>query len=64
MTCMPSLRYVATAFAKSGLSESFIYFNDDVFLGSDVTPDDFYTKSQGQKVADFYLPLMGRYHKF
>lgn len=32
------------------LSEYFIYFNDDVFLGNYIYPDDFYTKSQGYKI--------------
>jgi len=27
----------------SGLSEYFVYFNDDVFIGREVLPDDFYT---------------------
>ena len=31
------------------LSNRFIYFNDDVFLGSPVWPDDFFT-TQGQKI--------------
>ena len=33
-----------------GLSDKFIYLNDDVMLGKDVWPDDFYTHSTGQKV--------------
>jgi len=33
-----------------GLSNRFIYFNDDVFLGSDTWPDDFFTHASGQKV--------------
>ena len=32
------------------LSRKFIYFNDDVFLGAPVYPDDFVTRSGGQKV--------------
>lgn len=32
------------------LSEYFIYFNDDVFLGNYIYPDDFYTKSRGYKI--------------
>ena len=32
-----------------GLSNRFIYFNDDVFLGAPTMPDDFFT-SVGQKV--------------
>ena len=39
------------------LSNRFIYFNDDVFLGSPVFPDDFFT-AQGQKV---YLAWDVRY---
>ncbi|KJE88467.1 N-acetylglucosamine-1-phosphate transferase [Capsaspora owczarzaki ATCC 30864] len=33
-----------------GLSDKFIYLNDDVMFGSDVWPDDFYTHANGQKV--------------
>lgn len=33
-----------------GLSEKFIYMNDDVMFGQIVWPDDFYTHSRGQKV--------------
>jgi len=33
-----------------GLARRFIYFNDDVLLGAPVFPDDFLTKSGGQKV--------------
>lgn len=33
-----------------GLSSRFVYFNDDVLLGSDVWPDDFFTRAGGQKV--------------
>ena len=33
-----------------GLSNRFIYFNDDVFLGNPVWPDDFATRANGQKV--------------
>jgi len=33
-----------------GLAKKFIYFNDDVMLGSPVAPDDFYTLGQGQKI--------------
>lgn len=33
-----------------GLSQKFIYLNDDVMFGRDVWPDDFYTHSKGQKV--------------
>ena len=33
-----------------GISKRFVYFNDDVLLGSDVWPDDFWTRSKGQKV--------------
>ncbi|KAM7056418.1 N-acetylglucosamine-1-phosphotransferase subunits alpha/beta isoform 3-T3 [Acridotheres tristis] len=34
----------------SGLSQKFIYLNDDVMFGKDVWPDDFYSHSKGQKV--------------
>ncbi|XP_022082815.1 N-acetylglucosamine-1-phosphotransferase subunits alpha/beta-like isoform X2 [Acanthaster planci] len=33
-----------------GLSDKFIYLNDDTMFGVPVWPDDFYTHSQGQKV--------------
>lgn len=33
-----------------GLSDKFIYMNDDVMFGKEVWPDDFYTYSSGQKV--------------
>lgn len=33
-----------------GLSDKFIYMNDDVMFGREVWPDDFYTYSNGQKV--------------
>ncbi|XP_076114277.1 N-acetylglucosamine-1-phosphotransferase subunits alpha/beta-like [Mytilus galloprovincialis] len=33
-----------------GLSQKFIYMNDDVMFGKDVWPDDFYTYSDGYKV--------------
>jgi UDP-N-acetylglucosamine-lysosomal-enzyme len=35
-----------------GLSDKFIYMNDDVMFGSDVWPDDFYTHALGQKVEN------------
>ncbi|CAM4487112.1 N-acetylglucosamine-1-phosphotransferase subunits alpha/beta isoform X2 [Lepidochelys kempii] len=34
----------------AGLSQKFIYLNDDVMFGKDVWPDDFYSHSKGQKV--------------
>ena len=34
-----------------GLSDKFIYLNDDVMFGKEVWPDDFYTHSHGQKVG-------------
>lgn len=37
-----------------GLSDNFIYLNDDVMFGEEVWPEDFFTNQQGQKV---------RYHK-
>jgi len=33
-----------------GLSQKFIYMNDDVMFGKEVWPDDFYTYSDGYKV--------------
>ncbi|XP_067931267.1 N-acetylglucosamine-1-phosphotransferase subunits alpha/beta-like [Watersipora subatra] len=33
-----------------GLSDKFLYLNDDVMFGAQVWPDDFYTHSKGQKV--------------
>ena len=33
-----------------GLSQRFLYFNDDVFLGKEVWPEDFYTEHEGFKV--------------
>jgi len=33
-----------------GLSDKFIYLNDDVMFGNNVLPEDFYTHSDGQKV--------------
>lgn len=36
---------------QPGLSEHFLYLNDDVMFGEPVWPDDFYTESRGQKVV-------------
>ncbi|XP_054648156.1 N-acetylglucosamine-1-phosphotransferase subunits alpha/beta-like isoform X5 [Dunckerocampus dactyliophorus] len=33
-----------------GISQKFIYLNDDIMLGKDIWLDDFYTPSKGQKV--------------
>lgn len=33
-----------------GLSDKFIYLNDDVMFGKEVWPDDFYTEAGGQKI--------------
>jgi len=33
-----------------GLSKKFLYLNDDVMFGNEVWPEDFYTRSNGQKV--------------
>ncbi|XP_015586820.1 N-acetylglucosamine-1-phosphotransferase subunits alpha/beta [Cephus cinctus] len=33
-----------------GLSDKFIYFNDDVMLGAEVWPEDFITQAGGQKI--------------
>eukprot|EP00041_Stephanoeca_diplocostata_P039414 m.1624021 g.1624021 ORF g.1624021 m.1624021 type:complete len:1659 (-) comp25387_c0_seq5:5707-10683(-) len=35
-----------------GLSDKFIYLNDDVMFGMEVWPDDFYTHSRGQNVFE------------
>lgn len=46
----------------SGLSQKFIYLNDDVMFGKDVWPDDFYSHSKGQKVSHserIFLPEVG-----
>lgn len=37
----------------NGLSQKFIYLNDDVMFGKDVWPDDFYSHSKGQKVSSY-----------
>ncbi len=34
-----------------GLSQNFIYLNDDVMFGEEVWPEDFYTLQRGQKVS-------------
>lgn len=39
-----------------GLSDKFLYFNDDVFLGEEVWPNDFYDAPYGQKIY-FSWPL-------
>ena len=39
-----------------GLSDKFLYFNDDVFLGEEVWPSDFFDTTFGQKVY-FSWPL-------
>eukprot|EP00808_Paulinella_micropora_P024476 g15461.t1 len=33
-----------------GLADKFIYFNDDVMLGNEIWPDDFYSHANGQKI--------------
>lgn len=33
-----------------GLSDKYLYFNDDIFLGSEVWPEDFITQTGGQKI--------------
>lgn len=40
-----------------GLSQKFIYLNDDVMFGKDVWPDDFYSHSKGQKVSVDYSKI-------
>ena len=39
-----------------GLSEKFLYFNDDTFLGEPIWPNDFYSGQTGQKIY-FEYPL-------
>ena len=43
-----------------GLSRHFIYFNDDVFLGSDTWPEDFHSRARGQKVRARAPMIHGR----
>jgi hypothetical protein len=45
-----------------GLSDRFLYFNDDMMFGADVTPDDFVT-ARGQKIylTEFYVPEKGTF---
>ena len=38
-----------------GLSDNFIYLNDDVMFGEEVWPEDFYTNQQGQKVRFYHV---------
>ena len=38
-------------FRIPGLSERFLYLNDDVMFGQPIWPDDFYTHSRGHKVS-------------
>lgn len=33
-----------------GISDKFLYFNDDVMLGAQVWPEDFITQANGQKI--------------
>lgn len=33
-----------------GLSDKFLYFNDDIFLGNEIWPEDFITQTGGQKI--------------
>jgi len=33
-----------------GVSDKFLYFNDDVMLGAEIWPEDFVTQAGGQKV--------------
>ena len=40
-------------FRIRGLSDKFIYLNDDTMFGAPVWPDDFFTQSKGQKVRTF-----------
>jgi hypothetical protein len=38
-----------------GLSDKFLYLNDDTMFGAPVWPDDFYSAGKGQKVRSFVL---------
>ncbi|KOX67580.1 N-acetylglucosamine-1-phosphotransferase subunits alpha/beta [Melipona quadrifasciata] len=38
-----------------GISDKFLYFNDDVMLGAEVWPEDFITQANGQKVYLAFL---------
>lgn len=38
-----------------GLSQKFVYLNDDVMFGKDVWPDDFFSHSKGQKVKSLLI---------
>lgn len=40
-----------------GLSENYLYFNDDMFLGRPVTPQDFYRRDTGQQLYLDRWPL-------
>ena len=44
-----------------GLSDKFLYLNDDVMFGKDVWPDDFFNHAQGQKVK--FYNIMHDIHK-
>ena len=46
----------ANLYRIPGLSDKFLYLNDDVFLGQEVWPADFYDESTGQMVY-FSWPL-------
>lgn len=40
-----------------GLSKKFLYLNDDIFLGSEIFPDDLYTKANGVTIfGSWYVP--------
>jgi Stealth protein CR2, conserved region 2/Stealth protein CR3, conserved region 3/Stealth protein CR4, conserved region 4/Stealth protein CR1, conserved region 1 len=41
----------------AGLSENFLYFNDDMFLGRSITPEDFYRSETGQQLYLDRWPL-------
>ena len=38
------------SFRIAGLTDKFLYMNDDVFLGKEDWPDDFYHEHSGQKI--------------
>ena len=46
----------ANLFRIPGLSDKFLYLNDDVFIGQEIWPSDFYEAGSGQKVY-FSWPL-------
>jgi hypothetical protein len=50
------INWYFNVFRIPGLSEKFLYMNDDVFLGREVWPEDFFSSHSGQKIY-FSWPL-------